>query len=432
MKISLPKLFLFFVLILICPSPADAEQSRVLVVNMEDTITNATYQIMNRAIQEAEEGNYDAMVVTIDTPGGALDATLNIMKAFNQAEIPIIGYVHPSGATAWSAGVFILSSCDLASMSPNTVLGSAQPVQITPSGQTHITEPKEINALVGRLKSEASSHDRNPTVYSEFILENLNLNETEALKNNVIELIAPDIRTLLNRADGMEVIPKGIVLNTENAGVVNYQPPINLSIAQVISNPIIASLLMTVGLFALVFGFSSPGFGAEIIGAILLIMGVIGSGFNISYGALALLVLGGILLVAELLTPAFGFIGGAGIFCIIMGGIFLVPLGYPEFYVPSSYANEIIVIFACIGIALAAFLIFAIYKIIKIREKRVVVGEIIGDTAITDDEMNEGEIGFVQYNGEYWKARARERIGKGQKVRILEKDGVVLVVEPLK
>ncbi|MCE8424162.1 MAG: nodulation protein NfeD [Candidatus Methanoperedens sp.] len=417
------KFLSFFLFFLISIRLAGGE---VLVVELKDTITPASDDIVIEALEYAKNENAEALIITMNTPGGGLDETKKILEAIDASPVPVIGYVYPKGATAWSAGTIILLASDISAMAPNTIIGSAQPVEISSEGMKPIKEEKIINAVVALAEEKARQHNRNVTIAGEFITKNLNLNAEQAKEANVIEIVSPDIEDLLIKVDGMKVKDKE--LKTNGIGFTYHSPSTRLLILDLLSNPILASLLMLVGIYALVFGLSSPGFGAEILGVICLSLGLIGLGFSINVAAIFLIIVGMALLLFELHISSFGLLGIAGIACVVVGSILLVPIGYPKMYSSEFQLTVIISLFAP-AIVFGVFLAFAIYKMMEIRKKKPVIGDIVGDSAKTIDILTPGETGYVRYQGEYWIARSDEDIPPKTKVIITGKEGPVLIVK---
>ena len=194
------------------------------------------------------------------------------------------------------------------------------------------------------------------------------------------------------------------------------------------SNPILASLLLLVGIYSLVFGLTSPGFGAEIFGVISISLGLIGLGFSVNIAAFFLIGLGMALLLFELHISTFGLIGVAGIVCVALGSVLLVPVGYPGMY-SIEFQTTMLISLLTPAVVLGGFLAFAIYKMMQVRMKKPVIGEgVVGDIAETIDEMTPGATGYVRYQGEYWMAKSEESIEAKTKVIITGKDGPVLIV----
>lgn len=424
--------FLFFVFLLSLfagPAYAAGEQ-KVLVLEISDSITPVTDDIVADAIAFAEHDDYEALVITLNTPGGNLDETLDIIEQISATDVPVVGFVYPEGTKAWSAGTLILISTDIAAMAPYTIVGSAQPVTVTATGSEPVDDEKIINALVKRATENAKKYDRNQTAAEEFITKNLNLDAETALEYGVIEYVSSSIDDLMSQIDGEEV--KGRVLETEDADITYYEPLLRLAFMNIISNPIVSSLLLLLGVYAVILGISHPGFGAEIFGVVAIALGLIGTGFDVNIGALFLIVAGIVLLILEFQAPGFGVFGIAGIVCIIAGSILLAPTDFPQNYTPAEFQRSLILSVSAPTIFLGFFLVFVIYKIIEVRRQRPLFGELIGDLGRAMEPIGNGQEGYILHRGQRWKARSSESIEKGDKVKILEKDGVVLVVEKLK
>ncbi len=413
--------FLFFFLFV------QAAGAQVMVVELKDTITPASDDIVHEALESALVEKAEALIIILNTPGGGLDETKRIIEHIETSPVPVIGYVHPKGATAWSAGTLILLATDIAAMAPNTIIGSAQPVEMTTEGMKPVREEKIINAVVALAEERARQHGRNVSAAGEFITKNLNLNAEQAKNASIIEVVSSSIEELLTKVDGMKV--KGKELRTSGADVTYFSPSLRLLLLNLLSHPILASLLMLVGIYSLVFGLTSPGFGAEIFGVISISLGLVGLGFSVNIAALFLIALGMALLLFELHASTFGLIGIAGIACVVLGSVLLVPMGYPRLYSPEFQRTMLISLLAP-AVVFGGFLAFAIYKMMVIRMKKPVIGDIVGDTAETVDAITPEAAGYVRYEGEYWLARSEVRIEPKTKVVIAGKEGAVLIVKP--
>jgi len=418
--------FLFF-LLLCCIPGACAEQ--VLVLQIEDSITPASDDILADAIAFAEEGDYQALVITLNTPGGVVDATLDMMEQIANTDVPVIGYVYPEGTKAWSAGTLLLISTDVAAMAPFTVIGSAQPVTMTPSGSEPINDSKIVNALVAMAQENARKYGRNETAAGQFITENLNLNPEKALEYGVIEYIASDLNDLLDQVDGQEV--KGRELKTSGADMVFYKPSLRLSFLNTISDPILSSLLLLLGVYALILGLSHPGIGGEIFGLISISLGLVGTGFDVNIASIFLILVGVALIIVEFQSPGFGLFGISGLVCIVAGSILLAPTDFPRNYTPAEFQQTILLSVVAPTIAIGVFLLFVLYKVAIVRHSKPKFGELLGDIAVAQDSFGPGEFGYVRHKSENWKARSEDSIEKGNKVEILEKDGTVLIVKKI-
>jgi len=424
------KIFHIFSLIAIIffMSSVVSAESTVLVLEIFDPITPASGDLVENAIMVAERDGHEALVIKLNTPGGALDETFNIVNSIAEANVPVIGFVYPEGATAWSAGTMILIGTDIAAMGPHTIIGSMQPVTMTPEGPKPIDDPKIIHALVEFTRERAVMHDRNATLAEKFITENLNINDTKALKSDVIEFRANNLRDLLTQIDGIRI--DGVELNTKNATIVNHGVPISLSIMMILSHPIVSSLLVMLGIYGIMFGIGEPGAGAELFGIIAVVLGIIGMGFEVNIAAIFLIILGLILVAMEFRTPGFGIFGIAGLIGLILGSI-LLPLHQWDAYDPDFVWIMVLSISAP-SIAVGIFVLFIVYKVMEARRKKPMVGSMIGDFAETIDEVSSDTKGFVRYKGEYWRAKSDVSIGIGKKVKIIKKDDSVLIVKEVK
>ncbi len=421
-------LLLFLISIIFSISPASASSGqKVLVLEISESITPVADDIVADALSTAVEGDFSLLLITLNTPGGGLDETLKIIEQIEQTDVPVIGYVYPEGAKSWSAGTLILISTDIAAMAPHTIIGSAQPVEMSAGGIEPVEDSKIVNALVALAREKARMHSRNETLAERFITENLNLNAESALDAGVIEFISPTIEDLLVQVDG-EIV-KGKELETEDAQIEYYKPSMRLAFMNLISNPVISSILLMLGIYGVVLGISNPGVGAEIFGVIAITLGLIGTGFDVNTAAIFLVLVGVGLLALEFQAPGFGVFGIAGMICIIVGSIFLVPLSYPRFYTPADFQKTVIAAIVAPTLVIGIILMFAIYKVIEVRHRKPVIGEMIGDVAETIDQITPEVPGFVMYKGEYWKARADELIEKEEKVEIVGKNGPMLVVK---
>jgi len=401
-------------------------------LRIEGTITPATAIYVEEGLKHASYARASAAVLILNTPGGLLDSTIRILDLMEQSDVPVIAYVYPPGsARAWSAGTYILVGSHVAAMASHTIIGSCQPVDFM--GQP-INDTKYINALLKLMETKAEERGRNVTIAKRFITENLNLKADEAYRLGITDVPPVDeLEGLLNLVNGMEVRTRaGVVkLETSGADVVEYAPSLRVAVLAVISDPQIAYILMTVGLFALIFGLASGVYPSAIIGAIMAILGVIGLGATpLSLGSLALIALGLILLLVEALTPGFGLFGVSGIISLALGALLVIAFEPTRWVVSPEWVGTFVWVVIAITAPVAAFAALMAYKVIEARRKPV-LGAIVGEVAEAVDDMEEGGEGFVIFRGELWMARASKKVAKGSKVRIVAKEGPRLIVEPL-
>ena len=421
-------LIFLILLLLVVPAGAASAASNgsVLAVELQGAITPASDDIILAAIGAAEAEDSRALMILLDTPGGGLTETTEILRLMEETKLPVICYVYPEGGFAWSAGTIILISSDVAAMAPHTIIGSAQPVQLSPTGGTvPINDSKTRNAIVALIEEKARMHGRNITAAREFVVSNLNLNADEARNYSVVEYIAASPEDLLIRINGSQV--KNTTLITAGARVEYYEPPLNLQLQSLLSDPTIAGLLILIGLYAIIFGLSSPGIGAEVFGVTALALGLIGQGFNVNIGAVFLLLLGLGLILAELHSHSFGILAAAGLICVIVGSVLFVPTSFPEWYVPGSYQQSMALAIILPSLILGLFLAFAIYKVARARFAPMQNDRFAGEVAEAIDRLD--PVGYVLFQGEYWRAKSEETVEKGETVVILAKVGTELQVK---
>jgi membrane-bound serine protease (ClpP class) len=268
-------------------------------------------------------------------------------------------------------------------------------------------------------------HGRNITAAREFVVSNLNLNADEARNYSVVEYIATSPEDLLIHVNGSQV--KNTTLITAGARVEYFEPPLNLQLQSLLSDPTIAGLLILIGLYAIIFGLSSPGIGAEVFGVTALALGLIGQGFNVNIGAVFLLLLGLGLILAELHSHSFGILAAAGLICVIVGSVLFVPTSFPEWYVPGSYQQSMALTLILPSLILGLFLAIALYKVAQARFAPMQNDRFAGEVAEAIDRLDPE--GYVLFQGEYWQAKSEETVEKGETVVILAKVGPLLQVK---
>jgi len=432
MKTKYYSLICLSFLLIFLPASACAQNSKVMVVEIIDTIDQSTVEILTESMREANNQNAQAIVLLLSTPGGGLQQTFDIAEMIQKSQIPVIGYVYPSGAYAWSAGTYILMSTHLAAMANHTIIGSCQPVEVGLEGTKIINDSKTINALVAWIQERATLYGRNTTLVKEFITINLNVNATYAKSHGAIEFVSSDIDQLLNDVDGTNVTTAAgaITLRTKDAEQIMYKPSFKIQFFKLISNPILTSLMLMLGIFALIIGISTPGYGAEVFGVIAILLSLIGSGFSIPILSIIFIIIGCLLLIVEIFViPGFGVVGIGGIICLIVGSIFLVP-SYPGWLISMDYTADAMTILLVLVILFAAFFAFLLYKVLQIRKKKTAIGTFIGEKAVAIDRITPDKQGYVRFRGEYWQAKSDTIIEPNTKVVVVAKDETVLMVKP--
>ena len=436
MSLRVPRVFvtilLFSIWLGVCTSFESSSDS-VIVIELDGVINFGASELIKEGLDEAYKINAEAVVLLLTTHGGSLDATFNIIDLIERSSIPVISFVHPKGATAWSAGTFIVLASHVAAMAPFSILGSCAP-RAYPTGEL-IQDPKLINSLTEFMVQRAEMHGRNETIAAKFVTENLNIGAEDAKNYGVIEKVATTLEELLDVVDGIdvEVAEKGqLTIHTKNAAIHYFGASIHVRVLRIISDPMIAYLLFTLGVYGVIFGFFTAGYEGEIIGCILLILGLIGLGFYMDLLTIILITLGGVFIFVEMREPGLQFFGPAGIVCLSVGTLLLLRFDPARWLIsPEWYQPFMLIVIALVAI-LTVFSALVLYKIVKAKKKRLTVLEFIGGVGRTIDEIGPEKVGFIRFHGEYWKARSDTIIKPNQKVKILAKEGLTLIVEPLK
>lgn len=429
-------LFLICCLLFNIPSAVFAQEDKPLVytVTIEKTVTAGTFQHVERAIRMAEEYKADAVVIQLNTPGGLVNATLDIIKVISETDIPVITYVTPKGGIAASAGTFILISGHVAVMTPGTTCGAAMPVTMSAPGDSpQAADQKTINFLAAHMKTVAEDRGRPGDLAARFVTENLSLNADEALEQGIIEFTADNLDILLTKLDGLQVNvnDKGVTLNTKDARIVDVEKNLDEKVTNIISDPTIAMLLLMLGIYGLIIGFNSPGFFVpEVLGALFLILGLYGIGtFEVNLVAGFLLVLGVGLLVAEAFAPTHGILGVGGVASLVLG-ILLMPL---EPMMPVSWFAKFKVMAIGVGVIGAALVFIIVAGIWRLRKIKPVhgVNEYFNSNGVVIEELN--PYGQVRFKGEIWNAVSVDQttIPEGEKVKVVARNALELVVEPI-
>lgn len=440
------------VLLAVLQPSASAAPGSVLLVRISSDIARPTSELVSRSIDEAKAGGARLIVYELNTPGGDLGSVTEIMNDFNSSPIPVVVWVAPSGAAAWSGGTYILMAAHIAVMSSGTTIGSAQPVLST--GEV-LNESKYINAVTGLMRDNARLHNRNETVAQEFITQNINLGPEEALRHHVIEFAADDLGSLLSQLE-----PYTLVLSTTEMGTsvwklvltsslssvtytksfdftgisqaaqYTYQPGISIAVLQFLSNPIIATVLFLVGMYAVIIGFKTPGYGVEIAGALMLFLALVGFGvIGINLAAALLFVLGIILTLIEIKTHI-GIFAIAGIAIIILGSFLAFPLPGWELLAAKSVESARRTLIA-VALVMSGIFGFVVYKVAQARRMKVKVGpeQFIGGTGVVVSALTPR--GEVKVEGQIWKAETvGQDVREGEQVEIVDREGLLLRVKP--
>ena len=399
----------------------------VMLIKIDDPITPMIAEFIIKSIDKAAKQNAEALIIEMDTPGGLVESTREIIKKMLAADVPTVVYVAPDGSRAASAGVFITLTANIAAMAPNTRMGSASPVQL--EGKMDETMAKKVtNDLAAMIRGIAEKRGRNAKWAEDAVRKSISATEAEALKLGVIDLIAPDIPTLLKKIDGrtVDVALGKKTLRTADAVVKEHAMGFRYRLLGIISNPNIAYILMILGFYGLYFELSNPGaIFPGVAGAILLILAFYAlQTLPINYAGLMLIILAIALFIAEAFITSHGVLGVGGTIAMLFGSLMLIDS--PD---PSLRISWVVIL----PVVAASSLLFIITVTVAVRahRSRVDTGKegLIGMHAEAKTDVRED--GQVFLRGEYWNARSDERIAKGEKVIVLSVEGLRLIVKKI-
>ncbi len=413
-------LLLFFISI---SSPVFAGNIHYLTV---DGIVNPVMsEFITKGIQDAVKENAEAVVIQLDTPGGLDLSMRDIVKAILSADVPIIVYVAPAGSRAASAGVFITYAAHIAAMAPGTNIGSAHPVAMGGEKMDETMMKKVENDAVAYLKGIAAKRHRNADWAEKAVRQSVNVPAEEALKLNVIDLIAPDKKALLEAIDGkkIEIISGERVLKTAKAEVKDIEMGLRHRILNAITNPNVAYILMMIGLIGLYFELSNPGLILPgVVGAICLVLAFYAfQTLSVNYAGLLLIGLAVLFFIAEIKVMSYGLLTVAGIIALTLGSLML-------FESPLPFMRVSLWVVLPMVISITVIFLGAMYYGLKIRHKKPISGAeglLYEIGAANTDIEKEGKV-FI--DGEYWDAWSDEPIKAGEKVKVLEMKGLKLKV----
>lgn len=440
------------VVVTIAFQPTASAQGSVLVVSISSDIAGPTVELVTRSIDEANAGGARLIVYELNTPGGDLGSVTDIMNDFNSSPIPIVVWVTPSGATAWSGGTYILMASDIAVMASGTTIGSAQPVSAT--GEV-INESKIINALTGLMRDNARLHDRNETAAQQFVTQNINLGPEEALRLHVVEFAADSLDSLLSQLQPYTLILTTTQMGTSvwtlvltstlsnvtytksydfsglsQAPTYNYTPSFSVQLLTFLSNPIISIALFLVGMYAVIIGFKTPGYGLEIAGALMVLFALLGFGtIGINLAAMLLFILGVALTLLEIKTHI-GVFAIAGMGMVILGSFLEFPLPGWELLAARSVetARETLI---SVALVMSGIFGFVVYKVAQARRMKVKAGPewLVGKVGTVILAL--APKGEVRIEGQIWRAESiGAEVKEGEQVEIVDRKGLTLKVKP--
>jgi membrane-bound serine protease (ClpP class) len=411
--------------------PAQEKKSsepRVHFISIDGTINPAVDDFIREGIARARLEGAKALIIQLDTPGGLLESTRSIVKEMLGSPVPVIVYVAPSGSGAASAGTFITMAAHIAAMAPGTNIGAAHPVAGSGEEVKGVMGEKIENFTASFGETIAQKRGRNTDWAIQAVRKSVSITEKEALKKNVIDIVAANLDDLLRQADGKKVDVDGrdVVLTVKNARIDRFEMSLKQKILDKLSHPNIAYLLMMAGILGLYMEFSHPGvIFPGVAGAIALLLAFISLQIlPINYGGLVLIILGLSLLIAEAFVPSFGVLGVGGGISLVLGSLLLFDTESSDLTLDRS------IVFAAAG-TLSAYMLIIGYLVLRTQKKMATVGleGMVGEIGEVRVALNPS--GKIFVHGEYWSAEAEDQVAVGEKVRVVGFDGMCLKVNRL-
>lgn len=402
---------------------SDTSSASVAMISVEGSISPTTTNYINRGMVRASELQAEALIIQLDTPGGLLESTKNIVQAIlDSDEVPIVVYVAPEGGRAASAGTFITMAAHIAAMAPATTIGAASPVQMG-GEQDSVMQKKIFNYSESFIESVANRRDRNAEWAKSAVRDGESITATEALELNVIDFIADDREHLLEQIDGQVV--NGDTLQTRNARI--EEIPTNLAeiLLGFIMRPEVMLILTMIAIYGIIGEVTNPGaIVPGVAGIIALILVLYASAsMPINIAGFALIGLAIVLFVAEAFTPAFGILIGGGAVAFFLGALMLFQ-DLPQsmelswaWLIPATVLTTL-------------FFVWIVTEGIRIQFSNSITGKesMIGRKAEIVESIKDGK-GRIFINGEYWNAISDEEMEEGETCEIIEIDGLTATVK---
>jgi membrane-bound serine protease (ClpP class) len=404
--------------------------STIKIAKIEGVINPPTASYMLRAIKTAEKEGSECLIFELDTPGGLDKSMRKVTKSILNATLPIIVYVSPQGARCASAGVFILLSSHIAVMAPGTNIGAAHPVALGKEMPKEMKKKVE-NDAVAYIRSIAKKRGKNEEWAEEAVRKSVSITAEEAEEKGVIDFVAQDVKEVIEKIDGWEVnIGEEVrTLNTKDKKIEKITWTMKEKFLSKITNPTIAYILLTLGLWGIILEFSHPGaIFPGVFGGISLLLAFYALHLlPVNYAGVGLIILGFILFILEALTPTYGPLSIGGVISLVLGSFMLIEGGVPFLQVSR------LSIFIVTGIT-ASFFVFILTMIFRTMRKKPLIGMrgFIGKKGVVKEKITPEKKGRVFINGEWWNAVADEIIEVDEEVEVIKINHLTIKVKKIK
>ena len=418
---------LFFLFLLVCYQLLSAGET-IRVLSIYGDITPTTAEYVRDGIIAAENNHEHAVIVELDTPGGLLESTRDIVSFFLTSKVPVIVYVNPQGGRAASAGTFITMAADVAVMAPGTNIGAAHPVDIE-GPMDSIMSGKVTNDAAAFIRSISEKRHRNIEWAERAVRHSVSITENEAVKLNVIDFIAPSFDAMLDSLDGVSIDRNGksFTFHTADAAIIDQPMSWRHELLDFLSDPTIAYIFLLIGIYGLIFELSNPGAVLPgVAGAIALVLALYSmQTLPVNYAGLALLAVGIVMFLLEIKVTSYGLLTLGGIAALFFGSVMLYQDDDPFQVIRVSMSVIIPVVLLS-----AAFFVFVVGAGLRAQKRKVTTGEqaMVGMTGVVVTTLNPS--GQVKVQGEVWNAECPDgTLKKGEKIVVTAVLGLTLIVK---
>jgi len=418
------------ILVAVVCAAAVSPAQLVLTARVDGSINPAVSEYLHSSIKTAEERNATCLIVYLDTPGGLLKSTRVIVSDFLTANVPVVVYVAPAGAQSASAGVFITLASHIAAMAPGTNIGAAHPVGLE-GQQDSIMMEKATNDAAAFVRTIAEKRQRNVAWAEDAVRKSISITETEALDEEVVDMIAKSLPDLLNQIDGLEVeLPsRTVTLSTRDARVENLDMGWTERILDILSDPNIAYILLMLGVYGLLFELYNPGsILPGVVGVIGLILGFYSlHTLPVNYAGLALILFAIILFIAEIKVTSHGLLTVGGLISLILGSMMLVRSESALEFVHISWT---VILAVCVLSIIFFGLLIGFGLKAQRRKPTTGLEGLVGEVGEAMTLL--GPAGLVRLHGEIWNAQASSgRIESGTPVQVVAVKNLTVIVQPV-
>lgn len=412
------------------PAPApDQPRPRVVRARIDSVIHPVAAQFLVESLEEADASRADLFVLELDTPGGLSTSMHEMVTAILNARTPVVVYVSPSGAQAASAGFFLLMASDVAAMAPGTNTGAAAAVGPQGAELEDTLKAKAQEDGASKIRSLAERHGRNVELAELAVTEARAYSAEEALREGLVELLAPDLDTLLGELDGREIAGaegETVTLRTAGAELVQSEMTLFQRLLAVVADPTIAYLLLSLGGLGLTLELYNPGsIFPGVVGAICILLAFFGlSVLPVNYAGVAFVLLAIVLFIAEIKVASYGLLTAGGITCLVLGGLMLIKSPEPALQV-SIRAIVSLAVFSLLAVGLLASLV------VRAHKRQVATGSegLLHERGEARSAIDPR--GKVFVHGELWNALADTPIAAGDPVEVVGVDRLTLKVRRL-